>query len=86
MKQVVQRTIRLVDGSTRNMSYRELCSLLGFSADIEFVHVTTRGTISFSAGKPNEIRALLAACHKEGIVPAKSLVGCAGQRIKKRRY
>lgn len=55
------------------MSYEDICHELGFIADAEFVKVTTRGTITFTLGKPHEIRSLLAAVKANGFEPSKSL-------------
>lgn len=62
------------NGEKKQMSYEEICKELGFIAACKFVKVTTRGTISFSVGKPDEIRALLNAVVKNGFKPAASLV------------
>lgn len=42
--------------------------------DVHFVKITSRGTITFSAGKPQEVRALLNAVVEHGYKPAKSLL------------
>jgi hypothetical protein len=55
-------------------SYEEICQRLGMRADIHFVKITSRGTITFTAGKPDEIRALHAAVLRCGMTPAKSLI------------
>lgn len=59
------------------MTYDEVCHDLGFIPDVHFVRVTTRGTISFTCGKPDEVRALLSAVRRQGYVAEKNLVSAA---------
>lgn len=56
------------------MVYEDICHALGFIADVEFVKVTTRGTITFTVGTPSEVRSLLSAVKGNGFIPAKSLL------------
>ena len=56
------------------MIYEDICHALGFIADVEFVKVTTHGTITFTVGSPNEVRSLLSAVKGNGFKPAKSLL------------
>lgn len=65
--------VKKVDGTTVTMSYDELCHDLGIIPSIKFVAVTSRQTVSFSAGKPDEIRYLARMCKEKGYVPAKAL-------------
>lgn len=58
-------------------NYREICEELGFNADVQFIKITNRGTISFTFGKPQEIKALLKAVTDCGYKPAKNLVTAA---------
>ena len=60
-------------GGKKEMTYAEVCKDLGFIADIHFVKITTRGTISYTCGKCHEIRALLAACRERDYVPSIAL-------------
>ena len=62
------------DGEKIEMSYEDVCHTLGFIPYVNFVKVTTRGTITFTIGKPCEIRSLLVAVKANGFKPAKSLL------------
>lgn len=64
----------LVNGENKEMEYNEICEDLGFIPGIHFVKVTNRGTISFTAGKPNEVKALYRSVVDHGYKPAKNLV------------
>ena len=55
------------------MSYEDICRELNCSPDIHFVEVTKHGTITFTCGKPDEIRYLLYQCVSNGYKPAKRL-------------
>ncbi len=61
------------NGAKQSMGYDDICRELGILPGINFVKVTTRGTISYTAGKQNEIRYLRGACEKAGFVPSKAL-------------
>jgi hypothetical protein len=53
--------------------YREVCDRLGFIPEVRFVEILPDGSISYTAGKPDEVRALLAACERHGFKASKSL-------------
>lgn len=53
--------------------YDAICHELGFNPNSHFVEITTRGTISFTSGKPQEIRALYKAVLDHGYKPSKNL-------------
>lgn len=55
------------------MTYDDVCHELGFIPDVHFVEITTRGTITFTCGKPHEIKALYNSVYEHGFCPAKSL-------------
>lgn len=63
----------IINGNKQEMSYEDVCKRLGFIPEIHFVKVTTRGTVDFTIGKPNEIRALKRAITREGMVMSKKL-------------
>lgn len=65
--------MHMLNGTVREESYEEVCENLGFIAEVHFVKITTRGTITFTCGKPEEIRALRQACRENGYKMAKSL-------------
>ena len=65
--------VKKLDGSTVTITYEELCHDLGFIPSVRFVEVTNRHTVTFTCGKPDEIRALRKACRERGYVAAKSL-------------
>lgn len=75
MKTKKYKVIR--NGEKIEMSYEDVCHELEFIADVQFVKITTRGTITFTAGKPDWVRSLLAAVKAKGFKPAKSLIYCA---------
>lgn len=77
MKRVYK--VRRADGSKQEMTYDEVCDKLGFISDAHFVEVTTAGTISFTLGKPHEVRALLSSVRAHGFVPAQALVRVCSQ-------
>jgi hypothetical protein len=55
----------------------ELARKLGFNPDVHFVELTTRGAVSFTCGKPEEIQSLLRATLAAGMTPSKNLVAAA---------
>lgn len=59
--------------------YEALCARLGFSSTANFVRVHRGGAIGFTAGKPAEVRQLLAAVRSAGMRPAKGLVAAASR-------
>lgn len=62
------------NGEKKQMSYEEICKELGFSAPSHFVRITNWGTISFSVGKPDEIRALYKSVEEQKFKPSAALV------------
>lgn len=68
--------IQMENGNKATMTYDEVCEALHISPRIRFVKVTTRGTITFTAGNPDEIRSLKRGCREAGFKMAKSLVDC----------
>ena len=62
------------NGKPIEMTYEAVCEDLGFIADIHFVKVTNRGTVSFSCGKPNEIRAPRSEVERNGYKPSQALL------------
>lgn len=63
-----------MNGERIEKSYEDICNDLDISPDINFVRVTTAGTITFTCGKPSEVRYLLKMCREKGYKPAKSLI------------
>jgi len=61
------------DGKKMKMTYEEVCHDLGFIAKCEFVKITTRGTITFTAGTPNDVQSLYQKVNICGYKAAKSL-------------
>ena len=55
------------------MEYTEVCKDLGVNPEIHFVTVTNRGTISFTIGKPDEIKTLRKAVINKGYKPSRKL-------------
>lgn len=50
----------------QEMTYEDVCKDLGFLPGVSFVHITKTGTISYTCGKPEEIRALYRAVEEKG--------------------
>lgn len=67
------RKVKTADGATVALTYEELCKRLGFIPEVEFVELTNAETVTFSIGKPEEVKALYAAVLREGFKPAKAL-------------
>ena len=65
--------------AVREQKYIGICEKLGIRPEIHFVEITSRGTITFTCGKPDEIRYLLSQCKKAGLTPARSLVKAASR-------
>ena len=59
------------NGQPTQMTYEEVCKELGFIASVKFVEVSSRGTITFTCGRPNEIRALYSAVLSKGYKPTR---------------
>ena len=49
-----------------DMTYEDVCHDLGFLPEVSFVRITKAGTISYTCGKPDEIRALYFSVRKKG--------------------
>lgn len=60
------------DGKRVPVTYKQICSDLGFRPDSGFVRITSAGTIAFSIGKFEEIKALYGAIINKGYKPSKS--------------
>ena len=60
------------DGERTPMKYEQVCSDLCFRSDIGFVQITSAGTITFSIGKFEEIKALYGAIINKGYKSSKS--------------
>lgn len=58
----------------KRKDYEAICHELGFIPEVHFVEITNRGTITYTVGKPQEVRALLNAVIEHGYKPAKSLL------------
>jgi hypothetical protein len=56
-----------------SVTYETICRRLGFNAAVRFVKVLPGGAIGFTAGKPEEIRSLRAACVREGFKMSRNL-------------
>lgn len=52
----------------------EIAKRLGVDPDVKFVKLTSRGTVSFTVGKPNEILSLWRAVRSAGLQPSRKLV------------
>lgn len=63
----------------KTANYEAICQTLGFRPDSGFVKITNRGTISFTCGKPDEIRSLLYAVRQSGMKPSAALVRAASR-------
>lgn len=61
------------DGGKAEMTYNEICRLLGYTPESNFIAVTTAGTISFTVGKPHEVLGLARAVTVAGLVQAGNL-------------
>lgn len=59
------------NGQPTQMTYEEVCKDLGFIAGVKFVEVSTRGSITFTCGRPSEIRALYSAVLSNGYKPTR---------------
>ena len=68
------RNIKCVNGDAECLAYEALCKRLGFSPEAEFVAITNAGPVTFTTGKPEEIKALHAAVLREGFKPARIVV------------
>ena len=75
MKDDEKRIMVYGDGK-KSMTYEEVCDELGFYSSIHFIKITTRGTITFTLGKPDEIKALYEAVENSKFKMAQSLASC----------
>ena len=57
-----------------SMEYIDICMNLGFIPETRFVKVTNRGTITFTVGKPYEIKALYKSVIDHGYKPSGKFV------------
>ena len=64
------------NGETQQKSYEEICKDLGFIAEVNFVEVTSTGRISYTIGKPDEIKALYHSAQNAGYEPSRALIRC----------
>ena len=53
--------------------YEEVCEDLGMRADIHFVKLLPGGAISFTAGKPDEVRLLARRAEQKGYKLSRAL-------------
>ena len=58
------------DGKKVEMTYEAICKELEFLAEIHFVKITSASTVSFTAGKPQEIIALWTSVNRHGYKPS----------------
>lgn len=62
-----------VKGEEKEMSYEDVCKALGFIPEIGFVDITDTGAITFTIGKPEEIKKLHSNCQSRGFKISKRL-------------
>ena len=67
----------IINGRKVQKPYEDVCHDLGFVPEVRFVTITTRGTISFTCGRPSEVRLLLTACREHGYKPSRALIAAA---------
>lgn len=65
--------ICLKDGNKVQMTYNDVCELLGYVPETHFIKITTAGTITFTTGKPCEVLRLARAVTEVGLVQSYSL-------------
>jgi len=62
-----KKTMKIIkNNQTIEMTYEDICHDLGIIPSIHFVEITNRGTISFTVGKPEEIRHLINTAEDKG--------------------
>lgn len=61
--------------------YRSICHRLGFLTDVHFVAIEDDHSISWTAGKPDEIRSLAAACRREAMPMSEGLQHAIASRV-----
>lgn len=64
----------IINESVKDLEYSEICKILGYNPSTHFVKVTSTGRISFTLGRPNEIRDLYASVIENGFVPSRNLL------------
>lgn len=69
------------NGEKIEMTYDEICHDLGFCPAVRFVDITPRGTVTFTAGRPEEVRALYQAVKDRGYKPAQKLAALMRPRL-----
>ena len=74
------RKVKKADGSIVEMSYYDVCKDLGYNPEVEFINITSAGTISFYLIKPDEIFPLLSSVKSKGYVPSQKLLDVANRR------
>lgn len=63
------KVLQIINGAfvKIEMTYEEVCRRLGgYSPEVGFIKVLPSGKISFTLGKPDEIRELRANCYRHG--------------------
>jgi len=65
--------IMMQNGTKKEMTYDEVCAALEINPNVQFVKITTRGTIGAYVGKPEEFRHLRRMIEKAGFVASKAL-------------
>jgi hypothetical protein len=70
-----EKTMKVIkNGNKVEMEYGDICKELGFVPESHFVEVTTRGSITFTVGKPDEIKDLYKAVVDNGYKASAKLV------------
>lgn len=77
MKSMSDMIMVIIKEQKVQKSYEDVCHDLGFAPEVRFVKITTRGTISFTCGRPSEVRLLLTACREHGYKPSRALIAAA---------
>jgi hypothetical protein len=61
------------NGEKVEMTYDEVCKDLGYLPETKFIKVTPQGRISFTLGKPNEIKGLYHSINEKGYLMSDKL-------------
>lgn len=61
----------------REIKTAAIAEQLGYDPTVHFVELTNRGTVSFTCGKPEEVRGLLRAVLAANMTPSKALIAAA---------
>lgn len=77
MKSMSDMIMVIIKEQKAQKAYEDVCHDLGFAPEVQFVKITTRGTISFTCGRPSEVRLLLTACREHGYKPSRALIAAA---------